>query len=64
LIRLNRPANLTGHPAISIPCGFTRAGLPIGLQIIGRMWNERNLLAIAALFELTNSQVPLPPQNF
>jgi len=64
LIRLNRPANLTGHPAISIPCGFTRAGLPIGLQIIGRMWNERNLLAIAALFELANSQVLLPPQNF
>ena len=64
LIRLNRPANLTGHPAISIPCGFTRGGLPIGLQVIGRMWDERSLLAIAALFASANSQVPRHPQNF
>ena len=64
LIRLNRPANLTGHPAISIPCGFTRAGLPIGLQIIGRMWDERSLLAIADFFESANSQVLRHPPNF
>jgi aspartyl-tRNA(Asn)/glutamyl-tRNA(Gln) amidotransferase subunit A len=64
LIRLNRPANLTGHPAISIPCGFTRAGLPIGLQIIGRTWDEGKLLAIAALFESARLQVPRRPQNF
>jgi len=51
LIRLNRPANLTGLPAMSIPCGQTQAGLPIGLQIIGRAWREWDLLAIASLFE-------------
>jgi len=51
LVRLNRPANLTGHPAISIPCGFTRSGLPIGLQLIGPHWSEARLLSIALAFE-------------
>ncbi len=51
LVRLNRPANLTGHPAISIPCGFTRDGLPIGLQLIGPRWGEARLLAIALTYE-------------
>jgi aspartyl-tRNA(Asn)/glutamyl-tRNA(Gln) amidotransferase subunit A len=51
LVRLNRPANLTGHPAISIPCGFTRAGLPIGLQLIGPHWSEARLLSIALAYE-------------
>ena len=51
LVRLNRPANLTGHPAISIPCGFTRSGLPIGLQLIGPNWSEARLLAIALVYE-------------
>jgi aspartyl-tRNA(Asn)/glutamyl-tRNA(Gln) amidotransferase subunit A len=51
LVRLNRPANLTGHPAISIPCGFARDGLPVGLQLIGRKWGEATLLAIAFAFE-------------
>lgn len=51
LVRLNRPANLTGDPAISIPCGFTRAGLPIGLQMIGPKWSEARLLAIALAYE-------------
>ena len=50
-VRLNRPANLTGHPAISIPCGFTRAGLPIGLQLIGQHWSEARLLSIALAYE-------------
>jgi len=51
LVRLNRPANLTGDPAVSIPCGFTRGGLPIGLQLIGPHWSEARLLAIAFAFE-------------
>jgi aspartyl-tRNA(Asn)/glutamyl-tRNA(Gln) amidotransferase subunit A len=51
LVRLNRPANLTGDPAISIPCGFTRAGLPIGLQLIAPRWSESRLLAIALAYE-------------
>lgn len=51
LVRLNRPANLTGHPALSVSCGFTRSGLPIGLQLIGPNWSEARLLAIALAFE-------------
>lgn len=51
LLRLNRPANYTGNPAISVPCGLTREGLPIGLQLIGRRWGEAELLAIAQAYE-------------
>jgi len=47
LLRLNRPANLAGIPAISIPCGFTAAGLPVGLQLIGAVTDELLLLRIA-----------------
>ena len=46
-----RPANFTGLPAISIPCGFTRDGLPIGLQLIGRAFDEATLLRIAFSYE-------------
>ena len=51
LVRFSRPANFTGHPAISIPCGFTTEGLPIGMQLIARHWNEAQLLEIASLYE-------------
>jgi aspartyl-tRNA(Asn)/glutamyl-tRNA(Gln) amidotransferase subunit A len=51
LVRMNRPANVTGHPALSIPCGFTRDGLPIGLQMIGPRWGESRLLALALAYE-------------
>src|SRR4029077_14957914 len=47
LLRLNRPANLAGIPALSIPCGFTPAGLPVGLQLIGVVTDELLLLRIA-----------------
>ena len=40
LLRNTRPVNVWGLPAISVPCGFTEAGLPIGLQIIGPPWGE------------------------
>jgi aspartyl-tRNA(Asn)/glutamyl-tRNA(Gln) amidotransferase subunit A len=54
LVGMNRPANLTGHPAISVPCGFTRDGLPIGLQFIGRSFDESTLLRIALAYERTH----------
>jgi aspartyl-tRNA(Asn)/glutamyl-tRNA(Gln) amidotransferase subunit A len=54
LLRLNRPANLAGVPAISIPCGFTSSGLPVGLQFIGLHTAERALLQIAYTYELTH----------
>ncbi len=40
LTRFTAPFNLTGLPAISVPCGFSKEGLPIGLQIIAKAWNE------------------------
>jgi aspartyl-tRNA(Asn)/glutamyl-tRNA(Gln) amidotransferase subunit A len=43
--------DLTGHPAISIPCGFTRDGLPVGLQIVGHWHDEALVLRAAAAFE-------------
>jgi aspartyl-tRNA(Asn)/glutamyl-tRNA(Gln) amidotransferase subunit A len=51
LTRFTAPFNLTGLPAISIPCGFNRAGLPIGLQIISRPWWEAKALNIAYAYE-------------
>lgn len=51
LLRLNRPANLAGVPAISVPNGRTSAGLPIGLQFIAGATGEESLLELAADFE-------------
>lgn len=51
LVRMNRPANFTGFPAISIPCGFTRSGLPIGMTLHGPEWGEAMLLKIALAYE-------------
>ena len=51
LLRANRPANLAGVPAISVPCGFTPSGIPVGLQLIGAVADEHLLLQIAHTFE-------------
>jgi aspartyl-tRNA(Asn)/glutamyl-tRNA(Gln) amidotransferase subunit A len=51
LLRNTRPVNVWGLPAISIPCGFTQAGLPIGLQIIGPPWGESAILRVAHAYE-------------
>jgi aspartyl-tRNA(Asn)/glutamyl-tRNA(Gln) amidotransferase subunit A len=59
LLRLNRPANLAGVPAISVPCGLTAGGLPIGLQFIGAEYSEQLLLEIADLYQRANpSKIP------
>ena len=49
--RCTSPSNATGLPAMSIPCGFTSAGLPIGLQLIGRAFEEPLLFQIAHGYE-------------
>ncbi len=41
------PANLTGEPAVSVPCGFDPAGLPVGLQVIAARWQDETALAVA-----------------
>jgi aspartyl-tRNA(Asn)/glutamyl-tRNA(Gln) amidotransferase subunit A len=48
---LTYPFNLTGQPAISVPCGFSRDGLPIGLQIAGRRHADADVLRAAAAYE-------------
>ena len=61
LLRHNRPANLAGVPAVSVPCGFTRSGLPIGLQFMASVSSEPVLLRIAKIFERTQPQYRRPP---
>jgi aspartyl-tRNA(Asn)/glutamyl-tRNA(Gln) amidotransferase subunit A len=51
MLRLTQLFNLTGHPAISLPCGTTSAGLPCGLQLVGKIGATEALLAIAAAVE-------------
>jgi len=48
-------ANLTGHPAISVPCGFDKLGLPIGIQLTGPLFREDLIFRGAGL-----CQLPLP----
>src|SRR5690606_19265410 len=44
-------ANLAGIPGLSVPCGFSRGGLPLGLQILGKPFKEDEILSIADTFE-------------
>ena len=45
------PYNLTGMPAISAPCGFTKGGLPIGLQLAGRPFDEPTVIRAAYAYQ-------------
>ena len=69
LTRFSAPFNLTGLPALSLPCGFNQEGLPIGLQIVAGPWREATLLRAGYAYEqatewhkrkpdLTWSQIP------
>ncbi|MFH1856414.1 MAG: Asp-tRNA(Asn)/Glu-tRNA(Gln) amidotransferase subunit GatA [Candidatus Omnitrophota bacterium] len=58
------PANLAGIPAVSIPCGFTSADLPIGLQIMGRHFDEELLLRTAFTFEQNTDWHKRKTNNF
>jgi aspartyl-tRNA(Asn)/glutamyl-tRNA(Gln) amidotransferase subunit A len=51
LINFTGPFDLTGFPALSIPCGFTEGGLPVGMQLVARPWAEGPLLAAAHAYE-------------
>jgi aspartyl-tRNA(Asn)/glutamyl-tRNA(Gln) amidotransferase subunit A len=62
LIRFTRPFNVTGHPAASIPCSFTGDGLPIGLQIVGRPFDEATVLRVADAYQrVTDWHTRRPP---
>jgi aspartyl-tRNA(Asn)/glutamyl-tRNA(Gln) amidotransferase subunit A len=54
-------ANLTGQPAISVPCGLSRAGLPIGFQLMGRPFAEATLLRLARAYERNHTWHALYP---
>lgn len=50
------PFNLTGHPAASVPCGFTAGGLPVGLQIIAPWYEESRIIDVAAFLQTANPE--------
>jgi aspartyl-tRNA(Asn)/glutamyl-tRNA(Gln) amidotransferase subunit A len=61
LTRFTRPVNYLGLPALSIPSGFTKGGLPVGMQLIGRSFDEATLLRIgAALQRATDFHTRVP----
>jgi aspartyl-tRNA(Asn)/glutamyl-tRNA(Gln) amidotransferase subunit A len=64
LTRFTSPFNLVGLPAISIPCGFSRNGLPIGLQLVADHWKESNLLSAAHFYEQATSWRDKRPNLF
>ena len=51
LIRLTRPFNCSGHPACAVPCGFSAQGLPIGMQLVGRPFDEVTVLRAADAYQ-------------
>jgi aspartyl-tRNA(Asn)/glutamyl-tRNA(Gln) amidotransferase subunit A len=64
LTRFTRPINYLGLPSLSIPTGFTRSGLPIGMQLVGRSFDEATLLRLGATFQRATNfheKTPLLP---
>jgi aspartyl-tRNA(Asn)/glutamyl-tRNA(Gln) amidotransferase subunit A len=55
------PCNLAGLPGMSLPCGFSRAGMPIGLQILGKPFDEGTVLRVGRAFERAHDFVRAPP---
>ncbi|HZQ38509.1 MAG TPA: amidase [Dehalococcoidia bacterium] len=61
-VRCTGPFNASGLPALSLPCGFTRAGLPIGLQLVGRPFDEATVLRAGRAYErVTDWHTRRPP---
>jgi Asp-tRNA(Asn)/Glu-tRNA(Gln) amidotransferase A subunit family amidase len=53
--------NLLGFPAVVVPLGFSGEGLPIGVQVVGRPWEEELVLAVAAQLENAAGRLAAPP---
>ncbi len=58
------PFNLTQQPAASVPCGFTKDGLPVGLQIVGRMYDDAGVLVAARAYEALHPLSDKTPPGF
>jgi amidase len=55
------PFNFTGHPSVAVPISWDKAGLPIGVQVVGKRWSEAKLLGVArAVAEVANFTLPVP----
>jgi len=50
-LRFTAPWNLLGLPAVTVPCGFTRGGLPVSIQIVGRSFDDATVLRLARAYE-------------
>ena len=62
LTRFTRPINYLGLPSLAIPCGFTGSGLPVGMQLVGRSFDEAMVLRIGAAFQrATDFHTRVPP---
>lgn len=57
-------ANILGLPAISVPIGYDKQGLPIGLQLIGRPWCEATILRLASVIEEISAEYRKKPMEF
>jgi aspartyl-tRNA(Asn)/glutamyl-tRNA(Gln) amidotransferase subunit A len=55
---------LTQQPAASVPCGFASDGLPVGLQIVGRMFDDAGVLAASYAYEMTDPHFDKVPKGF
>jgi aspartyl-tRNA(Asn)/glutamyl-tRNA(Gln) amidotransferase subunit A len=62
LTRFTAPFNLTGIPALSVPCGFSSENLPIGLQIVSRAWNESGVLRVGYAYQQSTEWHKRRPQ--
>ena len=62
LLRLTRPFNFSGHPSCSVPCGLGAEGLPLGMQIVGRPFDEATVLRVADAWQrMTDWHTRRPP---
>ncbi|MBK8780413.1 MAG: Asp-tRNA(Asn)/Glu-tRNA(Gln) amidotransferase subunit GatA [Anaerolineales bacterium] len=62
LTRFTSPFNLTGLPALTVPCGFTQEELPIGLQIVSRPWNEAGVLRTGYAYQQSTTWHKMKPK--
>jgi indoleacetamide hydrolase len=60
MIRNTEPATLAALPSLSVPCGLTESGLPVGIQFDGPMHRDADVLRIGALFEQIVPPLPAP----
>ena len=52
MVSATSPFNLTGQPALTVPCGFSTSGLPLALQIVGKPFDEATVLQIGHAYEV------------